>query len=153
MSAAGETVEARLAALDRCDLPALRAEWQKAFGRPPPPRLGRDLLAWMLAYRIQEQAWGGLQPAARRRLQRLARDLQAGEPIRAAPALRPSPGARLLREWNGETHVIDVLADGGFAWRGRSYRSLSEIARAITGTRWSGPRFFGLGAAGARPAG
>jgi hypothetical protein len=78
--------------------------------------------------------------------------MQAGAPLRAAAALRPSPGARLLREWNGKTHVVDVLPDGRFAWRGQTYRSLSVIARAITGTRWSGPRFFGLGAAAeARP--
>ena len=80
MSEAEETINGRLAALDRLDLPALRIEWGKAFGRPVPPRLGRDLLAWRRAYRSQEQAWGGLQPAARGRLQRLAGDPQAGQP-------------------------------------------------------------------------
>ena len=88
MNPAEEMIEARLAALDRLDLAALRPEWEKAFGRPAPPWLGRDLLAWMLAYRIQEQAWGGLQPAARRRLQSLAGKPQSGQPMRSSPALR-----------------------------------------------------------------
>ncbi len=143
MSPAEDEVEARLAALDRLDAPALRAEWAKAFGRPAPARLGRDLLARALACRIQEQAWGGLQPAAGRRLQRLAAALQKGEPMSSEPPSRLAPGVRLMREWNGETHVVDVL-ERGFAWRGATHRSLSAIARAITGTRWSGPRFFGL---------
>ena len=149
MSAA--ELDARLAALDRLALPALRAEWAAAFGRPAPARLGRDLLARALAHRLQAQGWGGLKPAARRRLERLAADLQVGQPIRPSPAARLTPGVRLLREWSGETHVVDVL-ENGFAWRGETHRSLSAIARAITGARWSGPRFFGLAAAGDRRA-
>jgi hypothetical protein len=105
--------------------------------------LSRDLLSRAMAYRLQEQVVGGLRAATLRRLRRLAEDLRAGEAAKITSAPTLQPGVRLMREWNGETHVVEVLADG-FSWRGAAYQSLSAIARAITGVRWSGPRFFGL---------
>jgi Protein of unknown function (DUF2924) len=135
-------IEQRLAEIDQLDLPSLRAAWAAGFGEAASARLSRDLLRRAIAYRLQEQKDGGLRPATIRRLRRLAEDLRAGEAVvTSAPTLQP--GVRLMREWNGETHVVEVLA-GGFSWRGAAYQSLSAIARAITGVRWSGPRFFGL---------
>ena len=143
MSRKRAPLEGRLAEVRDLDVAALRAAWADEFGRPAPARLSRDLLVRAIAYRIQERRGGGLRPATLRRLNRLAEDLQNGRETESAPPSPLQPGVRLMREWNGETHVVDVLADG-FAWRGASYASLSAIARAITGVRWSGPRFFGL---------
>ena len=136
-------LERKLARIDALDAPALRAKWAALFGHAAPTRLSRDLSIRAIAYRMQEQMCDGLKPATVRRLHRLAKRLQAGETIRSAPAATLPPGVRLMREWNGQTHVVEVLADG-FAWCGTRYRSLSAVARAITGARWSGPRFFGL---------
>lgn len=108
--------------------------WTNLFGSPPPPKTGQLLMVRMIALEMQVRAEGGLQPALRRRLAELA----AG---RAARQL--SPGSQLVREWNGEQHVVDV-EEGGFRWRSQTYRSLSAVAEAITGAKWSGPRFFGL---------
>ena len=108
-------------------------EWRKTYGSEP-PRLPADLLRRGIAYRLQEQAYGKL-PA------KVARVLASGG--RAAPEI--AAGTRLVREWNGRT--IDVIAtESGMVWEGRTYRSLSAIAREVTGTPWSGPRFFGIGA-------
>ena len=122
---------------------ALRSEWQARFGKPAPSHLSHDLLRRAIAYEVQARAYGGLKPALVRRLQRLSAG-QDGDPQRQ-PARAPSltPGSRLFREWRGETQVVEVLTDG-FAWQGQRFGSLSAIARQITGTRWSGPRFFGL---------
>ncbi|SLN77036.1 DUF2924 domain-containing protein [Oceanibacterium hippocampi] len=135
-------IDEALEALQALDTPALRTRWGKAFKRPPPKHARRDLLLRALAHHVQAQAAGGLRPVARRKLARAAQDLQDGKQATAPPP-QLRPGTRLVREWNGETHVVEVLA-GGFAWRGATYASLSAIARAITGARWSGPRFFGL---------
>ncbi len=96
-----------------------------------------------LAYRLQEKAFGGLRKSIRRELIRLAAEFQSTGSISVAPTASIKPGTKLIREWRGRIHEIEVLTDG-FAWSGRRYRTLSEIARTITGTRWSGPRFFGL---------
>ena len=132
----------KIAALQTLGTGALRSLWQEAFGTPAPIRTSRDLLLRALAYRLQEQAEGGLSKAARRRLAGLADPKTAGGPPSSA-APRPRTGTRLIREWQGEVHRVTVL-DGGFEYRGRRYASLSRIAREITGTRWSGPLFFGL---------
>jgi hypothetical protein len=95
-----------------------------------------------LAYRIQEQALGGLDRTTHRRLDRATADLSAGRPL-AAPAPKIKPGTRLLREWQGAVHEVIVL-ERGVEYRDRTWPSLSAVAREITGTRWSGPRFFGL---------
>jgi hypothetical protein len=123
----------------------LRHEWQRLYRANPPRRLSRDLLQRAIAHKIQEQAYGGLSQTLRRRLQTLARAMaQDGEvALKTSPGRKP--GARLVRQWRGETHCVLVL-DDGFLYQDRHYRSLSAIARVITGAHWSGPRFFGLGA-------
>ena len=136
-----------IAALQAMETPDLRARWEQAFKRPPPKRISRDLLLRALAYHVQEQAEGGLDKAARRRLAGLADPKGDGDRPSRPTAPRPRPGTRLIREWRGEVHHVSVLEDG-FDYRGERYASLSQIAREITGTRWSGPLFFGLRKAG-----
>jgi hypothetical protein len=99
----------------------------------------------LLAYRLQEQAFGGLKPAYKRRLRQLAESFEQN-PSRIVKTVSPArikPGTRLIRQWDGQTHQVTV-AEEGFEYKGERYKSLSEIARLITGTRWSGPLFFGL---------
>ena len=100
-----------------------------------------------IAYRLQEKALGGLKPSTRRLLQRIATDAHERRATLSTSAPRLKPGAVLLREWHGTTHQVSVLADG-VRFRGKRYRSLSQVARVITGSRWSGPLFFGLRRAG-----
>ncbi len=133
--------EAEIEALPDLDLEQLRRLWQEAYGDPPPTAFRRKLLARGVAYERQARRYGGLSPSVRRRLQRAVNDLSTGRAPARSPKLKA--GARLVREWNGTTHVVDVV-EGGFLWKGERYRSLSVIARTITGARWSGPRFFGL---------
>ena len=126
------------------DNDGLRALWVEHFGRPPPMRGRRSLLIDCLAYRIQEQAFGGLALSTRSRLRKLANDVIEGK--KPVLLFQPSikPGTRLIRAWGGQTHEVQVL-DDGFTYRDQRYTNLSEIARVITGSRWSGPRFFGIG--------
>ena len=121
----------------------LLARWTRAFKQPAPKRISRELLLLALAYYIQERAEGGLSKAARKRLTdyRGVNVAGAGPPRLRAPRLKP--GSRLIREWHGEVHQV-LVCDDWFEYRSRQYRSLSKIAREITGTRWSGPSFFGL---------
>jgi DUF2924 family protein len=126
-----------LAVLDTLDRATLGAAWRRTIKTPTPKGISRRLMVQILTYEAQVRQRGGLAPAVRRRLARWA----AGRAQARSPRLRP--GARLVRDWNGVGHVVDVTEEG-LVWRGRRYRSLSAIARAITGTRWSGPRFFGL---------
>jgi hypothetical protein len=134
---------AKLQALPRLQKSELQALWRELFAKPPHPKLRRELMIPILAYRIQENAWGGLKFSARKRLQRLGEELIRNReaPLQITPELKP--GTKLLRQWQGELHEVTV-ADEGFRCRGQRYESLSEIAREITGTRWSGPAFFGL---------
>ena len=121
----------------------LRERWQDLEHSPPNRRWGRDVLIRSIAWRLQENAFGKMHQALKLRLDRLADHLvtdPAYEPIQR-PVFKP--GTRLLRDWHGDTHEVTVL-EKGFAWRGETFGSLSEIARKITGARWSGPRFFGL---------
>ncbi len=147
-------LDARLAGLAGLGLDQLRREWRRLHRAAPPARLSRDLLLRSIAHRLQEDALGGLRPAAERRLASLARGSRAREgELAPVPApVRLKPGTTLIREWHGRTHTVLVLADGGFEHEGRRYASLTRLARAITGARWSGPRFFGL-RRGTRPAG
>jgi Protein of unknown function (DUF2924) len=135
-------VAQRLEAL--CDLTPseLRKEWWRLY-RSQPPRLSRDLFVRAIAYRIQELRYGGLSKATRRKLATLIKARHSGAEIAKGGAQQIRPGARLIREWNGRTHTVTVEEDG-FSYAGKNYRSLSAIARHITGARWSGPRFFGL---------
>ena len=134
----------RLAAFKATPTPELKKQWRELFDSEPPP-FNRRYLESRLAYRIQELAYGGLKPETVRRLERLGEPLDGGDRSRrrARADLTPIAGTRVLREWQGVEHVVTVTGDG-FEWQGRPYRSLSAIARAITGTRWNGWVFFGL---------
>ena len=114
--------------------------WASAFGIEPLPRLSRELLVRGIAHRIQEKARGGLAKKLLRKLETIAR---GGGALRAGSRTSTPTGTRLVREWQGQMHEVKVLNDG-FLWNCRVFRSLSEIARQITGTQWSGPRFFGV---------
>lgn len=126
-----------LADLDTMDRAALTAAWSQIMVSPLPKGLSKPFLRRFLAFELQARRNGGLPKGFAAKLRAEA----AGRSRSRAPILRP--GGRLLREWNGKTHVVDVT-DVGFLWNGQRYRSLSAIAREITGARWSGPRFFGL---------
>jgi Protein of unknown function (DUF2924) len=133
----------QIAALEALSIEQLRSRWAEAYGMPPPPCSHRQFLVRGLAHDLQQVTLGGLAPALRRRLVRLAVALErdGGDPFFAA--LRIKPGTRLIRQWHGAVHQVTVL-ENGFAYRGERYRSLSAIARIITGAHWSGPTFFGL---------
>ena len=140
-----DTIPARLAALKSATTPKLKAQWRDLFDSEPPP-FNRRYLESRIAYRIQELAYGGLKPETIRRLERLGEELDGGDKRKRgirADRDRPITGTRLLREWQGVEQIVTVTADG-FEWQGRPYKSLSAIARAITGTRWNGWVFFGL---------
>lgn len=148
VSAAGfdrKPIEIEVARLRDLDLGELRARWQTVFRRRPPLSLPRHLLLRLLAYRIQAEALGDLDSGCQRILDRADSPKAAGNQVRKLSDLRSTlqQGTILSREWNGRMHRVAVLA-GGFAWNGNTYPSLSKVARAITGTHWNGPRFFGL---------
>ena len=133
----------KLAGLSELTIFELRAEWRRLHRMPPPMRLSCDLLIRGIAYKIQEQVYGGLSKAVRRKLATLAdRSGEAGGAV-SSPSIALKPGTRLIREWRGVTYSV-LVQKGGFEWRGRSYASLTLIAKEITGSHWSGPRFFGL---------
>ena len=139
-----DPIPARLAALKSTPTKELKDQWRELFDSEPPP-FNRRYLESRLAYRIQELAYGGLKPETIRRLERLGEELDGGDrkKSRIRADFHPIAGTRLLREWQGVEHVVTVTVDG-FEWQGRPYKSLSAIARAITGTRWNGWVFFGL---------
>ena len=134
----------RLAALQTATAAELKEQWRSLFGKEP-PAFNRPYLVSRIAYRIQELAYGGLKPETRARLEALGQQLDGGNIVlrRIRADSRPLPGTRLLREHDGVQHVVTVRADD-FEYEGRPYRSLSAIARHITGTRWNGWAFFGL---------
>ena len=124
----------------------LRGEWRRLHGMQPPRSLSRDLLLRGITYKIQERAFGGLSKSILRKLSGAMSEASSDADRKAslkAPRVSVKAGTRLIREWNGQTHTILVHADG-VEWRGKRYRSLSVVAREITGAHWSGPRFFGL---------
>jgi hypothetical protein len=125
------------------DHAALKQRWQVLYRTEAPVRIGQILLLQAVAYRLQEKALGGLKPSTRRLLERAAEDNSGRRAQTEAAATKVTPGSVLIREWHGISHRVTVLADCVML-RGTRYRSLSEVARKITGTRWSGPRFFGL---------
>lgn len=139
-----DPIPARLAALKMTSTPDLKAQWRDLFDSEPPP-FNRRYLESRLAYRIQELAYGGLKSETVKRLEALGEQLDGGDrrKSRIRADLTPIVGTRLIREWQGVEHLVTVTADG-FDWQGRPYKSLSAIARAITGTRWNGWVFFGL---------
>lgn len=136
-------VASELVRLKTFTLVDLRAEWRRAHRMQTPNRLSCDLLIRGIIYKIQERALGGLSKSIARKLERLS---ASPEPSQSPSLLAPislKSGTRLVRDWHGVTHTVLVHADG-VEWNGQRYRSLTVVARAITGTHWSGPRFFGL---------
>jgi hypothetical protein len=142
-----ERLAHELAGLSQLDASALKERWRRLYSTEPPHRLSHRLLAYAVAYRMQEKAIGGLKPATRRLLTRVAEEAALGDAVSARPVSKARPGTRLLREWHGTTHEV-ILLDDGVLFRGKRHRSLSEVARVITGSRWSGPVFFGLNTKG-----
>jgi hypothetical protein len=147
-------LEVQRLAKDLASLPELSGEnlndrFRHLCGLEPPRRMRRPLLIRFIAYRLQEQALGGLKPVTRRLLASMAGAGTRHSPARAAPLRKLKPGTTVLREWHGVHHQLSVLEDG-VRFAGEHYRSLSEVARKITGSRWSGPLFFGLKTAAAK---
>ncbi|MGE0055375.1 MAG: DUF2924 domain-containing protein [Hyphomicrobium sp.] len=136
-------IAAELARLEALSNFELRAEWRRLHHMQPPKSLSRELLLRGITYKIQERAFGGLSKSILRKLTGTEPEASSPESRRAVPRTVIKPGTRLVREWNGDTHTVLVHADG-VEWRGTRYRSLSVVAREITGAHWSGPRFFGL---------
>jgi hypothetical protein len=132
-----------LARLPKLALSELRQQWRTLYKFDASPHLSRELLLRAVAYRMQEIAFGGLRPEHQRQLHQLAQQFKETGEIRRRASLELKAGTRLVREWQGRTYEVLVL-DDGFSWRGTHYRSLSAVARTITGTPWSGPLFFGL---------
>lgn len=139
-------LENRLAALATMSPAQLRSEWLSLYKTPPPP-LTADLLARGIAWRLQERSQGGFSKSTLREVEELRRRFERGGPARVSDG-RIKPGSRLVRDWGGKSHHVLIL-ESGYLYEDRRYASLSQVARDITGARWSGPRFFGL-AAGSR---
>ena len=138
-----EVVVTKLQTLEQMDYAALRREWRRLYRAQPPNRVARDLLELGVAWKIQERAYGGLGAATKRHLAEMTKAMDRDGDIARIRVARIKPGAKLVREWHGKVHTVIVVEDG-FEWMGRHWRSLSVIAREITGVHWSGPRFFGL---------
>jgi Protein of unknown function (DUF2924) len=138
-----EKLSSEIAGLESLDLNQLRARWKLLYEIEAPPHLSRDWLRRAVAYRIQENVLGGLRPATRRLLERVAEDAGVRKPSRVVPTRKVGPNTILIREWGGTRHEVTVV-ENGVMFRGKRYRSLSQVARMITGSQWSGPLFFGL---------
>jgi len=134
---------ADIAALSALDLGALRTAWRARFRDPAPAFRTKDLLLRAFVYKLETRRHGGLSVSLSRRLEELAQSYLSDPDFQPAPKAKLAPGTRLSREWNGVAHVVDVTEDA-FMYEGKTYASLSLIARTITGAHWSGPRFFGL---------
>ena len=147
MAKSAVDISIELARLDSLTILELRQEWRRLHQTPPPMRLSRDILLRGIAYKFQERVLGGLSKSTLRKLQGSGSD-GSSFIAKRRPRVSFKPGTRLVREWHGVTHTVVILADG-VEWRGRRYRSLSVVARKITGAHWSGPRFFGLKAGAA----
>jgi hypothetical protein len=142
-AAADPAVEAELDRLPAMPIADLRKRYREVFRSEPPKAFGPDLLRRSIAHRIQEKAYGALPAATRRLLDQLVKAAMAKPNGRLELPRRIKPGSELVRTWKGKSYRVMVLANG-FAYDGKTFASLSEIASEITGTRWSGPRFFGL---------
>ena len=144
-----DQLHTELANIQGKSLEALRAQWTKLFKLEPGPWISRDVLIRGLAWKIQEAIFCGISKTAARRMAQLSAELIDHGAIKPAQTNAFKPGTRLVREWQGRVHEV-VITEGGFIWSGNTYGSLSHVARLITGTRWSGPRFFGLKGGGGR---
>lgn len=141
-----ECVAKNLTAIPDLHRAVLIERWATAYGHPPPKGISRRLLEYAAAYQMQVKTFGGPTPSLRSKLRRaMGSDNRetSGPKSKAITSKIPVPGTRLVREWHGRPYSVEVL-ESGFLCDGQRYRSLSEVARAITGARWSGPRFFGL---------
>jgi hypothetical protein len=136
-----DSIAAQVAALPKTPTPELKRIWRQLYDREP-PGFSRNYLVSRLAYRVQELAYGGLKPATRAKLDALSEGLDP-KGARKRVVNGPVVGTQLIREWRGIEQRVTVLADG-FEWEGRRYKSLSAVARAISGTRWNGWAFFGM---------
>jgi hypothetical protein len=143
MKPASIDIAAELVRLEAMTNFELRSEWRRLHHMQPPRSLSRDLLLRGITYKIQERVFGGLTKSVLRKLSASETEAPSTKGRKVSPRTTVKPGTRLVREWNGQTHTVLVLPDG-VEWRGQRYRSLSVVAREITGAHWSGPRFFGL---------
>jgi len=116
--------------------------WAENFSHEPPPKLRKEVMVPVLAYRMQEREFGGLSQNARKRLKEIAQSARKEKPSNDIPTPNQVAGTRLIRSWRGQVHEV-LATDRGYEYRGTNYGSLSKIAREITGTRWSGAAFFG----------
>jgi hypothetical protein len=138
-----EALAVEIASLSKLGIDELRERWKAMFGKAPSRGIGRSFLIRTIAYRLQEKAFGGLKPSTRRMLARVAEETTTGNSLKKPQIRKAQSGTVLIREWQGNAHRVTML-DDGVSFNGKHYRSLSEVAREITGSRWSGPRFFGL---------
>jgi hypothetical protein len=136
-------LEEEIGQLPDLPYPELKERWRKLFGIVAPKHISRQLLVKAIAYRMREKVLGGLSPETKRRLREIAAAVREGREDTLYIGPRIKPGTRLVRAWQGKTHIVDVLPDG-FAWDGGKHSSLSAIAKAITGTSWNGYVFFGV---------
>ena len=137
-----EELAAEIARLSKLDIDDLRGRWKAICGKAPSREIGRSFLTRAIAYRLQERAYDELKPSTHRLLGRAADESASGSSKRPQTRMARS-GTILIREWQGIAHRVTMLGEG-VSFNGKRYRSLSEVAREITGSRWSGPRFFGL---------
>jgi hypothetical protein len=138
-----EKLAREIAGLTGLSIKELKDRWRTLYGIEPHQRISRELLTRAIAYRIQELALGGLKPSTRRLLERIAASASSRQSVRAVAVRKTPRGTVLIREWQGASHRVTVVGDA-VVYREQRYRSLSEVARVITGARWSGPLFFGL---------
>jgi hypothetical protein len=138
-----DSLEQKVAALPGLSKAQLLPIWAENFTAPPPPKLRKQLMVPILAYRMQEREFGGLSHSARRRLQEIARALPGKGGGKLELAAAPKTGTKLIRVWRGQPHEVLATDDGYYYYKGQPYSSLSKIAKEITGTHWSGPAFFG----------
>jgi hypothetical protein len=140
-------IEQDLAELSQASIQQLRERWRAMFRIEPPPAFGPDLLRRSIAQKVQVQQYGGLSVSTQRQLDQIVKGIASSPVGRIALPRQIKSGSVLVRTWKDKSHRVTVL-DDGFSFEGTTYASLSEIAREITGTRWNGPKFFGLRAAG-----
>jgi hypothetical protein len=138
-----KSLEAEIRRLPDLSLDELRSRWKALFGNPAPLSLRRKFLARAVAYQMQVQAYGGLSNSTKRRLREIAEAVRRGNPDAAGIARQIRPGTQMIRQWRDETHIVTAISQG-FEWKGQRYKSLSAVAKEITGTNWNGYAFFGI---------
>lgn len=138
-----DALAAEIASLSKLGINELRERWKAMHGKAPSREIGRSFLTRAIGYHLQERAYGGLKPSTRRLLVRSAEESATGSSPKKPQIRKAQSGTVLIREWQGNAHRVTML-DDGVSFNGKHYRSLSEVAREITGSQWSGPRFFGL---------